>query len=120
MGNNSSERVFSAVNLVNKSGQTCLHWAVDKAQSAVIAVLLGLAADGRLDVTVRDREGMTAYDLCRDELTKQTLWDATKVQMERKAQEMETEQKEVQQFSVQTKGSVKGKSAKGNLKRPLG
>eukprot|EP01083_Nonionella_stella_P002552 7332_1 len=92
--------IFSAFNLQNKSGQTCMHWAVDKQKWKCVYLLLEIAENGLLDLTIKDTDGLLAYDLCQEELAKQQIWDQTNVQLQKK--EKEKKANSVQKFAVNT------------------
>lgn len=103
--------VWTAFNLQNKSGQTCMHWAVDKQQWKCVHLLLEIAENGLLDLTIKDKDGLLAFDLCLNEATKQMIWDKMKVQIQQK--EKKKKENAIQKFAVNTN------NAKNKKKKPL-
>ena len=77
-----------------------------------VELLLEIAEKGALDLTVKDKDGLLAYDLCQDEHTKQLLWDKTKQQMAEK--ERIAKENAVEKFAVNT--STENKES---TKKPL-
>merc|ERR1712129_312166 len=74
--------------------------AVDKQKWKCVHLLLEIASKGWLDLTIKDKNGLLAFDLCQNEATKQMIWDKMKTQMQ-KNEQMKKENA-VQKFAVNT------------------
>ena len=79
-----------------------------------VQLLLEIAENGALDLTIQDKDGLLAYDLCLDEHTKQLIWDKTKIQKEQK--EKKAQEKKVEKFEIVNNQTPTNKTKKKPLK----
>ena len=79
-----------------------------------VRLLLEIAENGLVDLTIKDNDGLLAFDLCQDEAIKQMIWDKMKVQLQQK--QNKEKENAVQKFAVNTNSSAAQNKKKKQLK----